>query len=47
MPLEDADLSDREALDVAAYVNSHPRPDFKLEDHLPPREGMGVYNGLR
>lgn len=47
MPLEDADLSDREALDVAAYVNSHPRPDFKLEDHLPPPEGMGVYNGLR
>ncbi len=47
MPLDAADLTDREALDIAAYVNSHPRPDFVIEEHLPPPEEMGVYNGKR
>jgi thiosulfate dehydrogenase len=47
MPLDAADLTEREALDIAAYVNSHPRPDFVIEDHLPPAEEMGVYNGKR
>ncbi|WP_315861423.1 methyltransferase domain-containing protein [Stieleria tagensis] len=28
MPLDDTDLSDQEAYDIAAYVNSHPRPKF-------------------
>lgn len=35
MPLDDADLTDDEALDIAAFVNSHERPKFRLEDHLP------------
>ncbi len=37
MPLDDADLSDQEAVDVAAFVNAHERPQFRLEDHLMPR----------
>lgn len=28
MPLDDADLTDQEAYDIAAYVNSHNRPNF-------------------
>jgi len=32
MPLDDADLSDQEAFDVAAYVNSHARPKFGSSD---------------
>ncbi|WP_315850112.1 c-type cytochrome [Rhodopirellula baltica] len=28
MPLDDADLTDQEACDIAAYVNSHDRPNF-------------------
>ncbi|WP_315851287.1 c-type cytochrome [Rhodopirellula baltica] len=28
MPLDDADLTDQEAYDIAAYVNSHDRPNF-------------------
>ncbi|MEO9594510.1 c-type cytochrome [Rhodopirellula bahusiensis] len=28
MPLDDTDLSDQEAFDIAAYVNSHARPKF-------------------
>lgn len=47
MPLDAADLTEREALDIAAYVNSHTRPDFVIEEHLPPAEEMGVYNGKR
>lgn len=35
MPLGDPNLSDQEALDVAAFINSHPRPAFRLENHLP------------
>ncbi len=44
MPLGDASLTDAEARDVAAYVNSQPRPRFVLRDHLPSPERMGVYN---
>ena len=33
MPLDDADLTTEEAFDIAAYVNSHPRPKFKAPDH--------------
>lgn len=44
MPLDDTDLTDQEALDLAAFVNSHPRPAFRLEDHLPAREKLGTYN---
>ena len=29
MPLDDADLSDQESFDIAAYVNSHTRPNFQ------------------
>jgi thiosulfate dehydrogenase len=29
MPLDDASLSDQEAFDIAAYVNSHARPKFQ------------------
>ncbi|WP_231741990.1 c-type cytochrome [Stieleria varia] len=28
MPPDDTDLTDREAIDLAAYINSHPRPKF-------------------
>lgn len=35
MPLDDADLTDQEAYDLAAYLNDHPRPQFRLQDHLP------------
>lgn len=31
MPLDDTDLSDQEAFDIAVYVNSHSRPAFKAE----------------
>jgi len=43
MPLDDANLSEQDALDIAAYVNSHPRPRFVLKEHLPKPEGLGVY----
>jgi hypothetical protein len=32
---------------LAAYVNSHPRPEFVIEEHLPPDAKLGVYNGKR
>jgi thiosulfate dehydrogenase len=44
MPLDDATLSDSEALDLAAYVNSHSRPAFVLRDHLPEKSELGEYN---
>jgi len=44
MPLDEADLTDQDALDVAAFVNSHKRPTFRLQDHLPPREKLGTFN---
>lgn len=44
MPLDDATLSDQEAIDIAAFVNAHERPEFRLEDHLPQAESLGEYN---
>lgn len=44
MPPDDPDLTEQEALDVAAFVDSHDRPDFRLEDHLPPATKLGEYN---
>jgi len=44
MPLGNAHLSDQDAVDVMAYINSHPRPSFKLTDHLAPAGEAGVYN---
>ena len=47
MPLDDTNLEDQEALDIAAFVNSHDRPAFRLQDHLPADEGLGEYNAER
>ena len=44
MPLDDPYLTEQEALDVAVFVNSQPRPKFVLEDHLPKPERLGEYN---
>lgn len=44
MPLDDTDLSDEQAIDIAAYVNSHKRPHFELNQHLPVKERLGEYN---
>ncbi|MEW4564981.1 c-type cytochrome [Bremerella sp. JC770] len=44
MPLGDPSLTEQEAADIAAYINSHQRPKFKLEQHLPPQEKLGEYN---
>ncbi len=35
MPLDDATLTTQESLDLAAFINSHPRPKFVLSEHLP------------
>jgi thiosulfate dehydrogenase len=35
MPLDEANLTDQDAIDIADFVNSHERPSFRLEDHLP------------
>lgn len=45
MPMEDPHLSEQEALDIAAYVNSFPRRDFNLKEHLPEQHRLGEYNG--
>lgn len=45
MPLDDADLTEQESIDIAVFVNSHQRPRFKLTEHLPPAAEIGVYNG--
>ena len=45
MPLDDATLTEQEAIDIAAYVNSHERSVFRLEDHLPKDDHLGEYNG--
>ena len=37
MPLGNPTLTDQQALDVAAYVNSRPRPDFPGKEHDWPR----------
>ena len=44
MPLDEVDLSNQEALDLAAFVNSHERPKFRLEEHLPPKETLESLN---
>lgn len=44
MPPDDTNLTEEEAVQIAAYVNSHPRPVFKLEEHLPEPAKLGEYN---
>jgi thiosulfate dehydrogenase len=44
MPLDDATLTDREALDIAAFVDSHERPEFNLQSRLPDKSRLGEYN---
>lgn len=44
MPLDEADLTDRDALDLAGFINSHERLRFRLKDHLPPPEHLGTFN---
>lgn len=44
MPLDDPYLTAEQARDIAAYVNSQPRPEFLLKDHLPSAEKRGEYN---
>lgn len=44
MPLDETDLTEQEALDLAAFVNSHERPKFQLSEHLPPKEQLGTFN---
>lgn len=44
MPLDEVDLTDQEAVDIAAFVNSHERPKFRLQDHLPQKQSLGEYN---
>jgi len=44
MPLDEASLSEQESLDLAAFVNQHPRPKFILSDHLPDKSRMGEFN---
>jgi thiosulfate dehydrogenase len=44
MPLDEANLSEQEAIDIAAFVNSHQRPHFSLTEHLPRRDQLGEYN---
>ena len=45
MPLGDPYLTEKQALDVAAYINAQPRPAFSLQKHLPKPERLGEYNG--
>lgn len=44
MPLDDTNLTDQQAVDIAAFVNSHKRPHFELKEHLPVKERLGEYN---
>jgi len=44
MPLDDPFLNEQESLDIAAYVNSHSRPQFILKNHLPAAARLGEYN---
>ncbi len=44
MPLDETDLTDQEALDIAAFVNTHDRPAFDLKNHLPVESRLGEYN---
>ena len=47
MPLGDPILTEQESLDIAAFVNSKPRPKFVLQDHLPKPERLGEHNSER
>ena len=44
MPLEKANLTDKEVVDITLYVVAQPRDDFNLTEHLLPRNKMGHYN---
>jgi thiosulfate dehydrogenase len=44
MPPEAPLSNDEDAVDVAAYVNSQPRPNFVLKEHLPAQDRTGTYN---
>ena len=44
MPPDDPSLTSQEAFDIAAFVNSQPRPNFKQAEHLPPADKSGQYN---
>lgn len=44
MPPEEKGLSDKDAVDIATYINSNSRPDFVLKEHLPNENKLGVYN---
>lgn len=44
MPLGETNLTEQNALDLASYVNSHERPQFQLQNHIPPRERLGEFN---
>lgn len=44
MPLDETNLTDQEALDVAAFVNEHARPHFILSEHLPAKDRLGEFN---
>lgn len=44
MPLDDPYLSEQEAFDIAAFVNSHERPKFRLDDQLPSAARLGEFN---
>ncbi len=44
MPLDEPDLALQEALDLAAFLNSHERPKFRLRDHLPEEKRLGEDN---
>lgn len=44
MPLDDTALTEQEAVDIAVYVTSKPRPAFVLDEHLPTADRLGEYN---
>ena len=44
MPLDEPNLTEEQALDIAAYVNSFARPHFELKQHLPAQDRLGEYN---
>jgi thiosulfate dehydrogenase len=44
MPLDEADLTEEEAVDIAGFVNSKQRSEFDLQHHLPPNGKLGEYN---
>lgn len=44
MPPGGPKLTPRDAVDVSVYVDAQPRPDFDLQQHLPPASQSGPYN---